>query len=251
VPLGQNTPGGGTGAGGAIKRVLLAACTVVVVGAIGVAAYYAYSDDPGDAAADRAPSATASPAASDPEEDTPASAVLDSETTDPRKLTLAEAFPKPKVTLDGRTYRRVKTTITDSCKQAATGAFAQALEQQQCRSVLRATYIDGKRDYAVTAGIAVLPTKQAALAVDQAKNLDANVWFRGLNGSQASGADRVTISGGYAAGMIWGRYIVFSYATYADGHTPIATDKNLGPISGAFRDHMAQVIEKRVTKQAG
>jgi hypothetical protein len=47
--------------------------------------------------------------------------------------------------------------------------------------------------------------------------------------------------------MVWGRYIVFSYATYADGHTPTAKEKDLGPVSGAFRDHIAEVIEKRVT----
>ncbi|MEZ0072874.1 hypothetical protein [Planotetraspora sp. GP83] len=233
---------------GTAKKVLLAACAVVVVGAIGTAAYYAYTDKPTNAALSGTPSATNAPDATSAAQPTPmATAVLDSEATDPRKLTLAEAFPDSRVTLDGRTFKRVKVDMTDDCADAAAGVFAEALKQQQCRRVLRATYVDGKRDYAVTTGIAVLPTKDAALTVDQRKDLNGNLWFRGLNGNAASGADRVAISGGYAAGMVWGRYIIFSYATYADGHTPDAKDKNLGPVSGAFRDQTAQVIEKRVT----
>ncbi|WP_061295259.1 hypothetical protein [Herbidospora cretacea] len=236
---------------GGARKVLMAGGAAVVIAAIGASAYMAYSgedDTPGEAAA---PPATAPPAApggqvADPEP-TVEAAVLDSETTDPRKLTLAEAFPAAKVTVNGRTYKRVKVNITDDCAAAAAGAFAKSLSDNDCRRVLRATYVDGKKQYAVTTGIAVLPTKEAALTVDQTKNLGSNLWFRGLNGDAESGADRVAISGGYAAGMVWGRYIVFSYATYADGHTPGEKEKDLGPVSGGFRDQTAEIIEKRVT----
>ncbi|OPG04756.1 hypothetical protein [Microbispora sp. GKU 823] len=243
-------PAGPPPSGGKVKRIVMAAGAVVVVGAIGTAAYFAYSGEPDGGQAARTPAATTAPSSSD--EPTPsstvASAILDSEQTDPKTLKPGEAFPAEKVTLAGRTYRRVKVDVTDDCGKAAAGAFAQALTEQQCRRVLRATYVDGKRQYAVTTGIAVLPGKTEALAVDQAKDLNANVWFRGLDGDKASRADKVSISGGYAAGMVWGRYIVFSYATYADGHTPDANDKNLAPISGAFRDNMAKVIEKRASR---
>ncbi|MEV7803720.1 hypothetical protein AB0O28_12300 [Microbispora sp. NPDC088329] len=242
-------PGSPPPSGGKVKRILMAAGAVVVVGAIGTAAYFAYSGeaDGGHAAPTRA-ATTAPPSDAPRPSPTVASVILDSEQTDPKTLKPGEAFPDEKVTLAGRTYRRVKVDATDDCEKAAMGAFAQALTDQQCRRVLRATYVDGKRQYAVTTGIAVLPGKTEALAVDQAKNLGTNVWFRGLDGNQASGADKVSISGGYAAGMVWGRYIVFSYATYADGHTPDANDNTLGPISGAFRDNMAKVIEKRATR---
>ncbi|SIQ42122.1 hypothetical protein SAMN05421833_10240 [Microbispora rosea] len=244
-------PAGSPPSGGKVKRILMAAGAVVVVGAIGTAAYFAYSGEPdGDQAARTPTATTAAPPPSD--EPTPtstvSSAILDSEQTDPKTLKPTEAFPDEKVTLAGRTYRRVTVDVADDCGKAAVGAFAQALAEQQCRRVLRATYVDGKRQYAVTAGIAVLPGKTEALAVDQAKDLGTNVWFRGLDGDKKSRADKVTISGGYAAGMVWGRYIVFSYATYADGHTPDANDKNLAPISGAFRDNMAKVIEKRASR---
>ncbi|GAB1823060.1 hypothetical protein [Herbidospora sp. RD11066] len=237
--------------GGGTRKVLLAGGAVVVIAAIGASAYMAYSGEEettGEAAPPPATTAPATPGAqiADPVP-TVEAAVLDSETTDPRKLTLAEAFPAAKVTLNGRTFKRVKVNITDDCAAAAAGAFAQSLSENDCRRVLRATYVDGKKQYAVTTGIAVLPTKEAALAVDQTKNLGSNLWFRGLNGDADSGADRVAISGGYAAGMVWGRYIVFSYATYADGHTPGEKEKDLGPVSGAFRDQTAEIIEKRVT----
>ncbi|MEU6425704.1 hypothetical protein ABZ860_07365 [Microbispora sp. NPDC046973] len=245
-------PAGPPPSGGKVKRILMAAGAVVVVGAIGTAAYFAYAGEPDGGQAARTPPPAATTAAPPSDEPTPsstvASAILDSEQTDPKTLKSGEAFPDEKVTLAGRTYRRVKVDVTDDCEKAATGAFAQALTEQQCRRVLRATYVDGKRQYAVTTGIAVLPGKTEALAVDQAKDLNANVWFRGLDGDQKSRADKVSISGGYAAGMVWGRYIVFSYATYADGHTPDANDENLAPISGAFRDNMAKVIEKRASR---
>ena len=59
---------------------------------------------------------------------------------------------------------------------------------------------------------------------------------------------RMEIAGGYGAGLVWGRYIVFSYATYSDGRTPGPDDTKLAPVSGAFRDHTTKVIEKRLKK---
>lgn len=111
--------------------------------------------------------------------------------------------------------------------------------------MLRATYVDDRKRYAVTTGIAVLPTRESAVEVDRAKNLNGNLWFRGLPGAPNSGAERVHIAGGYAAGLLWGRYIVFSYATFSDGHTPTAKEKALGRVSGAFRDETAKVVEHR------
>ncbi|GAA0386927.1 hypothetical protein Acor_25460 [Acrocarpospora corrugata] len=230
------------------RKAVLALCSLIVVGAIGTAAYFAYTDKGDPAATGQAPAVAGAPAVANegPDPAPTTGDVLDSETSDPRKLTLAEAFPDARISVDGRTFRRVKVNITDKCEDAAAGAFATALTQQQCRRVLRATYVDARKQYAVTTGIAVLPTKEAALEVDKTKNLGGNLWFRGLDGEADTGADRVSISGGYAAGMVWGRYIVFSYATYADGHTPVEKEKDLGPVSGAFRDHTAEVIEKRI-----
>jgi hypothetical protein len=138
--------------------------------------------------------------------------------------------------------------ITDKCDEGAAGKFAAALKDQNCQRLLRATYVDGKRRYAITTGIAVLPTKDAAVKADAAKDLGKNVWFRGLAAAAGTGGERVDISGGYAAGLLWGRYIVFSYATYSDGHTPKPKEKDLAPISGAFRDTTSKPLEQRATK---
>ncbi|GAA3528920.1 hypothetical protein GCM10022419_004690 [Nonomuraea rosea] len=178
----------------------------------------------------------------------PGASVLNSEQTDPQKLSLSEAFPKKKVSAAGTTFTRVKAAIETTCEKAATGAFADALKEHKCSRVLRATYVDSKRRYAVTTGIAVLPTKDAATTADQAKSLTRNVWFRPLPGAAGTGGERVHIAGGYAAGLVWGRYIVFSYATHADGHTPEAEEKTLPKVSGAFRDQTSLVLERRITK---
>jgi hypothetical protein len=228
--------------------VLIGAAIAIAIGAIGVGAYLAYQglgQQPGTQALGQVPSVVTPPEA----DATPSGqALLDSEQTDPKKLTLAEAFPSTKVTLAGRTFKRVKMSVTDKCDQGAAGKFAAALKDQNCSRLVRATYVDGKRKYAVTTGIAVLPTKDAAAKADAAKDLGGNVWFRGLSAGSGTGAERVNMSGGYAAGLVWGRYIVFSYATYSDGHTPRPKEKDLAPISGGFRDNTSKVIEKRITK---
>ncbi|MFB9253811.1 hypothetical protein ACFFWE_36770 [Sphaerisporangium melleum] len=238
------------------KKIVLAAGVGVAVAAIGTAAFFGYQNYSAGTPVTmpaplpsvdvqipmEEPTETASP------EPSPAvTAMLDSAKTDPGQITLKDAFARRRITIGGRTYVRAKVDITPRCDKVAVGGFATALKRQKCTRVLRATYVDGKRRYAVTTGIAVFPTKQAAVAADRRKDLAKTVWFRGLAGSPGSGTDKADISGGYAAGLVWGRYIVFSFATYSDGHTPSGQEKDLGPVSGAFRDHTARVIEKRVT----
>ncbi|MFC3984326.1 hypothetical protein [Streptosporangium jomthongense] len=236
-----------------VNTVLLAAVVAVVVGGTGTGAFFAYqSFNARRSASAETPAPTAPPVEptddpnAPPEPDPIKTEILNSEKTDPGKMTVADAFTK-KVTLAGATFVRVKTEVTDKCDEAAAGRFANTLATQDCRQVLRATYVDSKRKYAVTTGIAVLPTLQSAVEVDRTKNLGSNLWFRGLPGGSGSGAERVGIAGGYAAGLVWGRYIVFSYATFSDGHTPTAKEKHLGKVSGAFRDETAKVIERRIT----
>jgi hypothetical protein len=234
---------------------VLAAGIAVAVAAIGIGSYFGYQTYTDNNATASLPTVIPSVDVQVPEPTESASTqptpktttVLNSEQTDPRKLTLKEAFAQQRVTVGGRAYRRTKVNITAQCDKVAVGAFATALKREKCGRVLRATYVDNKKRYAVTTGIAVFPTRAAAIAADKKKNLAKTVWFRGLAGAAGTGADKADISGGYAAGLVWGRYIVFSFATYSDGHTPKGQEKDLGPVSGAFRDYTAQVIEKRVT----
>ena len=227
------------------KKALVGAAIAVAIGAIGIGAYLAYQGL-GDSATPQAHGKV--PSVVTPPQSEPTSAQpIDSEKTDTKEMTTGEAFPAAKVTINGVTFRRVKVDDTTNCAKGAAGRFATALKDNDCVKLLRATYVDGKRKYAVTTGIAVMPTKDAAVKVDGAKDLANNVWFRGLPGPSGSGGERVGISGGYAAGLVWGRYIVFSYATYSDGHTPKANEKDLGPISDGFRRQTSKVIEKRAS----
>ncbi|MEV4578575.1 hypothetical protein AB0K16_35575 [Nonomuraea jabiensis] len=240
---------------GKSKRALLVTLGALALAGVATGGFFAYqavtSPTPTTAAtrptASSEPS-TGTPAAAAPSDAPDGTSILNSEQTDPQKLSLSEAFPKKKVSAAGTTFTRVKAAVETSCDKAATGEFADALKEQKCSRVLRATYVDGKHRYAVTTGIAVLPDKDAAIIADQSKNLSRNVWFRPLPGADGSGGERVNIAGGYAAGMVWGRYIVFSYATYADGHTPESKEKTLPKVSGAFRDQTSLVLERRVTK---
>ncbi len=235
------------------KRALLITLGALALAGVATGGFFAVqamnSAAPPPVAASPAP---ASPSVAEesaaPPADLAGTSVLDSEESDPQKLSLSEAFPKKKVSAAGTTFTRVKAHMETTCDKAATGAFADALKEQKCSRVLRATYVDSKRRYAVTTGLAVLPDKNAATTADQAKDLSNNIWFRPLPGASGSGGERVHIAGGYAAGLVWGRYIVFSYATYADGHTPTAKEKTLPKVSGAFRDQISLVLERRITK---
>ncbi|TDD20371.1 hypothetical protein E1294_18125 [Nonomuraea diastatica] len=234
---------------GKSRRALLVTLGALALAGVATGGFFAWQavSDPAPTTAAARPSASvqpsSEPAVSPPAEGTSA---LNSERTDPQKLSLSEAFPEKKVSAAGTTFTRVKAGIETACDKAAMGAFADALEEQKCSRVLRATYVDRKRRYAVTTGIAVLPDKAAAEVVDQAKNLSRNVWFRPLPGGEGSGGERVHIAGGYAAGLVWGRYIVFSYATHADGRTPSSNETTLPKVSGAFRDETSLVLERRV-----
>ncbi|MEU8381740.1 hypothetical protein [Streptosporangium sp. NPDC048865] len=232
---------------------LIAAVVAVVVVGIGTGAFFAYQSFNAKQSAN-ATDPIPSSGTLDPTDDLDITGepepinttMLNSEKTDPGTMTVAAAFGK-KVSVAGTTFTRVKTDVTEQCQKAASGRFAGTLRSQECRRVLRATYVDSKKKYAVTTGIAVLPTRESAVAADKAKNLGSNLWFRGLPSAAGTGGERVHIAGGYAAGMVWGRYIVFSYATFSDGHTPTAKEKGLGKVSGAFRDQTAKVVERRVT----
>jgi hypothetical protein len=234
------------------KKVLVSTGALVLVALVGSGGYLALQELTGSESADQASRSTSATApTSEPVTsavpDPAGTSVLNTETTDPQQLALAEAFPDKKVEIAGATFSRVKTELTDDCTAAAAGAFADALKQNKCSRILRATYVDGKKRYAVTTGIAVLPTRENAMQADKAKKLGDNVWFKPLPGKSGTGTERVHIAGGYASGLVWGRYVVFSYATNADGRTPTEKDKNLGKISGGFRDTTALVLERRIT----
>ncbi|WP_285694634.1 hypothetical protein [Actinomadura sp. NBRC 104412] len=168
--------------------------------------------------------------------------VIDSVRTDPKPLALTEAFPTSRIVLAGRAYARDRSSVNHQCALVARGAMAKALTALRCSSVVRVTYLDRKRSLAVTSGIAVLPTKAAALKANTAGDPSRYEWFRGMPGKRAPDIDR---AGGYAASTVRGRYIVYAYATYANGKRPLPGDPMLKAVAEQFVGYALRPIDTR------
>ncbi len=174
---------------------------------------------------------------------------IDNVKTDPKPITRAEIFPNSMVSIDGRQFVRVAAAVSHDCALSARGSFARALTAGRCERVVRATYVDTSKRFAITAGVAALPTKTLAMRANRAKRLSRNVWFAGLDGKPGSGAQLISQSGGYAYGVVDGRYIIFAYATYSDGRTPTGKaplDHVVESLSRSF----AMLTEQPITARA-
>jgi hypothetical protein len=248
IPASPEESGGGKRrllliAGGVAGAVLVAA-----VAFIGVSAMSGGSS-PKKTVAQSAPS-TPPPVSSVPTPSTPAvnarptpkAPSIDNEKTDPKILALTDVFPGTKLTLGGRKFTQDRTSVNHQCTLAARGAMAKALQQGHCSSVVRATYVDSTKKFAVTTGVAVLPTRAAALTVSKAGDPAHYEWFRGLQGKLATKIDQ---AGGYAASTVRGRYIVYSYVQYADDTKPTAGDTALKTLSHQFITYALRPINKR------
>lgn len=229
--------------GGAVAATLL-------IGSIGFAGYaltqgHAAKNHPTAAAPKSvAPSPAASASAPPtpmPSSTGPAQPNIDDVRTDPRPLTLTEVFPNAQIALGGKPYRQDKTAVNHDCTLAARGGMAEALGKEHCEGVVRATYVQGKK-YAVTLGIAALPTKQAAMTVSHAGDPSKYEWFRGLSGPVAT---KIDSAGGYSASTVLGRYLIYSYAQYADGTKPQPNDQALRALAADAIDYAKQPIVKR------
>ncbi|MEU7025391.1 hypothetical protein AB0A60_01745 [Streptomyces sp. NPDC046275] len=104
--------------------------------------------------------------------------------SDPKKdtapLTPEGLFPGKKLTMNGRPYAKGATAATTNCAAPTENGLGAVLRAQGCQRVLRATYVrDG---VAVTVGVAVFPSEQAALkAKDQARGNIAPLAGAGVN----------------------------------------------------------------------
>jgi hypothetical protein len=166
---------------------------------------------------------------------------IDTEKTDRRPLTEQELFPNPRIGLGGRGWQRDKQQTTTPCAWAARGEMATALGT--CRRVVRATWVDDRHELAMTLGIAVLPTKQDAIAASQAGNpTDRQSWFRGMRGRTAENIDEAA---GAPSFEVRGRYLVYALVTYSDGRTPAPNDPLLTKIGQAAIDTAERPIGRR------
>jgi hypothetical protein len=128
----------------------------------------------------------------------------------------------------------------EDCAKGVTSAAAGAmLRRAGCRAVLRATYVDSTRSYAMTVGVAVLPTDAAAASAnaglaqprlaaagdaDGAGRLIAGVSVVRFAGPAAELYDYYRQ---IAASFTDGPYVVMYAAGYADGRprVPVSQDK--------------------------
>jgi hypothetical protein len=226
--------------GGGAALVLAAGAALFALGGTGS------SDDKGEAAEPARPSAAPAPssAAPAPPSPTPTTAALtiDNEKSDTKDLAFRDVFPQETLKLGGRTYIRDRWSLNRDVKYAARGAMLTALQQYQCRKIVRATFIDRKNKLAVTSGIAVMPTKDAAIAVSRAGDPAKYEWFRGMAGKHSPDIDR---AGGYAAATVRGRYVAYAYVQWANGKKAEPGDPVIKQAAQRFLDYDLRPIMAR------
>ncbi|MFF4238522.1 hypothetical protein ACFYYL_21845 [Actinomadura geliboluensis] len=243
----QGAPGTGAAGGRNKRRTVLIGAGAAVVLAAGIALFTLGGTEPSseDGARKAAePSAAPAPSSAAPAEPSPATgpANIADEKTDPEDLTFRDVFPQVVVKLGGRTYTRDRWSLNRDVKYAARGAMLRTLQQQQCRKIIRATFIDRANKLAVTSGIAVMPTKDAALAVSRAGDPGTYEWFRGMAGKHSPDIDR---AGGYAAATVRGRYVAYAYVQWANGKKAEPGDPVIKQAAQQFLDYDLRPIMAR------
>ena len=185
---------------------------------------------------------------------TPQLTNINSVQTDPKPLTGSEVFPHARVSENGLRFAKAAQVVNKNCTLAARGSFAHALKSGGCERVVRATYVDTHKRYAVTAGVAALPTSAAAQLADHKENFKKGAWFNGLNGKHGTGAQNLSSAAGYAYDLVEGRYIIYAFATDANG-TPLSgsakQDRLLNSLSRSFALMVRQPINARAQQPQG
>ncbi|SKA31890.1 hypothetical protein SAMN02745673_04039 [Marinactinospora thermotolerans DSM 45154] len=159
---------------------------------------------------------------------------VSNESTDGDPLSAGPLFPDTEIEAAGETFTLVITDETDQCATTAHGDYGDVLTENECRQVLRASYVNEAGDHAVTVGVAAMPDADKAGAAQEAQNLAESRWFSGLAGEEGSGTERMDIAGGHGAGGTWGRYMVFALAANSDGRVSEADASQLAEISQEF-----------------
>ena len=153
------------------------------------------------------------------------------EADDPGALTVDALFPET-VEIEGQgTFTRVVDEDTEDCAAGTHGGYGEVLTGNDCRQLVRASYVSEDENHAVTVGVAALPTDTEAATAMDAQDLVAAEWFAGLPGEEGTPAERLDYSGGHGSSGQWGRYVLFSLASNSDG-----TDEAEGESEGGSDD---------------
>lgn len=217
---------------------LVAVCGVVVVLIVAIAVLLTrHPGTPASAGGSPSPVGTGSGSGATPS--------IDNVQTDPTPISVAEIFPDKTVSTSGFTLSQVAQSVDTNCSAAANGTFASALAAATCERVLRVTFVTPGKRYAVTAGVAALPTLAAAHQVAAAGNFGKDAWFTGLNGPAASGAGHVTSTAGYGYQTVLGRYLVFALSTPGQSGSVAAVSGELTTLSHDFTSLASRAILAR------
>ncbi|MDL4821641.1 hypothetical protein [Actinomadura opuntiae] len=243
-PAGPAAPGQPRPGAGRRRLVLVGGGAAVVLAALVALFAVGGTGSKGDGATrkDAGPSHVAAPppAANTPPKPKPVD--INDERTDPKDLSFTEAFPDPSVDLGERTFDRDRWSINKDLAYAARGTMLKALQQEKCRKVVRATFINQMKTWAVTTGIAVMPNRAAALRASRAGDPGKYEWFRGMSGEQAKDIDR---AGGYAAATVRGRYVIYAYVQDPSGKQVKPGNVQAKQIAQQFLGYSARPIEAR------
>ncbi|MFI5532766.1 hypothetical protein ACIA8O_29955 [Kitasatospora sp. NPDC051853] len=162
--------------------------------------------------------------------------------TDKAPVDPAAFFPEETLEFGGAVWTRRSATTVTPCWHAITGGLADAIENQACRQVVRATYV--LNDSAVVVGVAVFDKRL------QAETATGNVNGQ-LKGLQVEGMKDFCQEVGCASthGSL-GRFAYFTAAGSAK-EGGITADKVATDAGPGFAARVRSTLEKRALSQAG
>lgn len=143
-------------------------------------------------------------------------ATVADEADDPGALAAEDLFPET-LDVEGGTFTRVAVDDVEDCSAGAHGDYGQVLADNECRQMVRASYLSEDEGHAVTIGVAAMPSDEEAATAMDAQDLVGAQWFAGLAGEEGSPAERLGHAGGHGSSGQWGRYLLFALATNSDG----------------------------------
>ncbi|WP_150238515.1 flagellar basal body-associated FliL family protein [Nocardiopsis quinghaiensis] len=144
-------------------------------------------------------------------------ATVANEADDPGALDAESLFPETMDVEGQGTFARVAVDDAEDCAAGTHGDYGQVLTENDCRQMVRASYLSEDEGHAVTIGVAAMSTSEDASAALDAQDLVGAQWFAGLPGEEGTPAERLGHSGGYGSSGQWGRYLLFSLSANSDG----------------------------------
>lgn len=143
-------------------------------------------------------------------------ATVANEDEDPDALDADALFPES-VSLSTDDYDgdfdRVAVDDVEDCTEGAHGEYGEVLSGNDCRQLVRASYLNEDDGLAVTVGVAAMPSEEEAGTALGEQDLVAAQWFAGLSGEEGAAAEGLDHAGGFGNSATWGRYVLFSLGT--------------------------------------